>query len=810
MDTLLQDLRYALRKLARTPGFTAVAILTLALGIGATTAMFSVTNGVLLKPLPIDEQERLVLLYKEAPRDHSLRPFDVTDLTALRERSHVFAGVTGVQYDGAFPYVVQAGDRALSVMTSMVSGEFFWVLGVRPVAGRLTEPADAVAGAEPVVMISYGLWQREFGGDPSAVGRVIRFGQDALTIVGVAPRGFVYPKGVEVWVPLQVTRDMINNRFAPFSIIGRLRAGATLGQAQGEATAFVRDRETIYAPGEIVRGQRAVVEPFRDALIGTLRESVLILSAVVALVLVIAGVNVASLLMMRGVTRERELAVRTALGAGQGRIARQLLVETSVLAAAGGSLGIVLAYGAVRGLVAVAPAELPRLAEVSVDVVVLAFAVVVSIASTLLFGLAPAVWTVRAGVHPTLRGGPQGGSDSRRTRVIKQVLVVSQVALALVVVAGAGLLTNSLIRLQHVDMGFDATHLTLVKVAVPHPKYAAVSRWLTFFDQLVERLQALPGIAATPVVLAPFTGAGGWDATVTAEGQGQAAAVENPTLNLEPIAPNYFQTMGIPVRRGRAFTDQDGAGTLRVAIVGEATARRLWPGRDAVGRRLKFGLPDRHEPWLTVVGVVGDTRYRELAVAPASFYIPFRQTDSPGQQPTYLAVRSSTAAGAVISAVHAAAHELDPTVLVADAHPFARFLAAPLARPRFDTLLLSGFSVIALVLAAVGLYGTMAAFVSQRTHEIGVRLAIGAQAGDVRRLVLGRGMFLAAIGIVLGLLAALGTGRLFAGVVYGVSPADPMTLLGAATVLLSAAFVACAVPARRATRVDPMVALRHE
>ena len=807
---MLQDLKFALRTLRKAPGFTCVAVLTLALGIGATTAMFSVTNGVLLKPLPIEEQQRLVLFYKEAPRDNSLRPFAVTDLTPLRERSRVFAGVAGVQYDGAFPYVVQAGDRALSVMMSMVSGEFFRVLGVRPAAGRLIEPADAAAGAEPVVMISYGLWQREFGGDPRAVGRVIRLGQDPRTIVGVAPRGFVYPKGAEGWVPLQVTRDMISNRFAPFSIIGRLKRAATLEQAQAEATAFVRERETAYPPGEILLGQRAVVEPFRDAVIGNLRDSVLILSAAVGLVLVIAGVNVASLLMIRGVARERELAVRTALGAGSSRIARQLLVETGVLAAAGGALGIGLAYGAVRGLVAVAPAELPRLAEVRVDAVVLVFAVAVSMAATLLFGLAPAVWTARAPMHPTLRGGAQGGRESRRTRFIKQALVVSQVALALVVVAGAGLLTSSLIRLQHVDLGLDATHLTLVKVRVPRPKYAAVSRWLTFFDQLVERLEALPGVAATPVVLAPFTGAGGWDATVTAEGQGQAAAVENPTLNLEPIAPNYFQTMGIPVRRGRAFTDQDRAGSPPMAIVGEATARRLWPGRDAVGKRLTFGLPDRHEPWLTVVGVVGDTRYRELAVAPASIYIPFRQTDSPGQQPTYLAVRSSAAAGAVIGAVHAAAQELDPMVLVADAHPFTRLLAAPLARPRFDTLLLSGFSVIALLLAAVGLYGTLAAFVAQRTHEIGVRLAIGAQAGDVRRLVLGQGMALACWGVVLGVLTALATAHVLTGVLYDVSPTDPATLAAVTALLLGVALIACYLPARRAMKVDPMMALRAE
>ena len=806
---MLQDLRYALRTLRKSPGFTAVAVLTLSLAIGANTAMFSVTNGVLLEPLPIHRQERVVFIHKEAPRDNSLRPFSVADLAALRERGGIFESVAGVQYDGAFPHPMQEGDRALSVMTSLVSGEFFGVLGVRPAAGRLLEAGDAVAGAEPVAVISYGLWQREFGGDARVVGRIIRFPRP-MTVVGVAPRGFEYPRGVEFWVPLRLTRDVRAGALGwPWSIIGRLKAGATLAQAQSEATAFVREREAVYPPG-IARGQRAVVVPFRDAIVGNLRQSVLVLEAAVALVLLVAAVNVANLLLIRGVRREREVAVRMALGAGSGRITRQLLVESTVLALAGGAVGAVLAYWAVQGLVATAPPELPRVGDVRVNGAVLAFTLVTSLCSTLLFGLAPALTAARADLNPALHGGARAGGERRRTRQFKQVLVVLQVSLALIVVTGAALLAKSLVRLRHVPMGFDAPHVTLVEVAVPRDKYADAERHLGFFDHLVGRLETMPGVTATPVVLAPFSGAGGWDGTVTAEEQGGVEAAENPTVNLEAVAPNYFRTLGIPLRRGRAFTEQDREGSLRVAIVSEATARRTWPGQNPVGKRLKFGAPDSPEAWLTVVGVAADTRYRELAATWPGVYIPFPQAQDAGLLPRYVAVRSALPAGGVIRAVRSAAHELDPAVAVLDADPVGRLLLAPLARPRFDTLLLSGFAALALVLAALGLYGVMAAFVSQRTHEIGVRLALGAETGDVRRLVLGRGMLLALVGVAIGVLGALGAGRALVSLLYDVSPTDPATLIGGTSLLLVVAALACVIPARRATRVDPMVALRYD
>jgi putative ABC transport system permease protein len=809
-NSLRQDLAFAFRSLRKRPAFTALVVATLGVGIGVVTAMFAVAHGILLRPLPITDQDRVVLVRKEAPRDHSLRPFPVADLAALRERTRTFVSVAGVQYDGAFPAVTQLGDRAISAVGTLVSGEFFGVLGVRPVAGRTLLPADAAPGAQRVVVISYGLWQRQFGGDTSVIGRTLLI-QSPYTIVGVAPRSFEYPKAVEIWVPLRLVPEVANSReFAPFSIIGRLRPGATVEQSQREVAAFVREREAVYLPGES-RGQRVVVMPFRDAIVGEVRPAILILSAAVGLVLVIVIVNVANLLLIRGAARSRELAVRTALGAGRSRIVRQLFTETALLAAAGSFVGVLLAWWAVRGLAAIAPPELPRLGEVGIDVRVLTFGVGVTAITALACGLAPALWTARADLRAALRGGARTGRDSRGMQLIKQSLIVSQVALACIVAVGAGLLTKSLARLQQVEMGFVASRITLVKVALPHGKYAERARRLDFFEGVAARVGSTPRAhAATPVILAPFSGLGGWDATYTVEGQGQREAAENPTLNLEAVAPNYFDALRVAILRGRAFTARDREGAVRVAIVSEALARRAWPGLDPLGKRLKFGQYDSQRPWLTVVGVVGETRYRELASAPPSIYVPFRQAENPGLMPNYIAVRSTADAGAVLRAVRQAANEFDPAVPVLDAEPVRRLLAGPLARPRFNALLLVGLSAIALVLAAVGLYGVIASFVSQRTHEIGVRIALGAQARQVRRLVFGKGMLLTGIGAAVGSIGALAATRALSSVLYDVRPSDPATLFGAAALLVGTAAAACYVPARRASRVDPLIALRAD
>jgi putative ABC transport system permease protein len=809
-NSLQQDLAFAFRSLRKRPAFSAIVVVTLGVGIGVVTAMFAVAHGILLRPLPITDQDRVVLVRKEAPRDRSLRPFPVADLAALRERTRTFASVAGVQYDGAFPAVAQLGDRAITVVGTLVSGELFRVLGVRPAAGRTLLPTDAAPDAQRVVLISHGLWQRQFGGDASVIGRTLHI-QSPYTIVGVAPRGFDYPKGVEVWVPLRLVPEVVNSReFAPFSIIGRLRPGATVEQSQREVAAFVREREAVYLPGES-HGQRAVVMPFADAIVGEVRSAILILSAAVGLVLVIVVVNVANLLLIRGAARSRELAVRTALGAGRGRIARQLCTETAVLAAAGSLIGVLLARWAVRGLAAMAPPELPRLGDVVIDVRILAFAVAATAATALACGLAPALWTARTDLQAALRGGARAGWDSRGTQLVKQSLIVAQVALACIVAAGAGLLTKSLARLQQVEMGFVASRITLVKVALPHATYAERARRMEFFDRVSARVGATPGVqAATPVILAPFSGLGGWDATYTVEGQGPREAAENSTLNLEAVAPNYFDVLGIAIVRGRAFTPQDREGAVRVAVVSEALARRAWPGRDPLGKRLKFGAYSSPRPWLTVVGVVRETRYRELASAPPSIYVPFRQAENPGLLPNYVAVRSTADAGVVLRAVRQAANELDATVPVLDAEPVHQLLAGPLARPRFNALLLVGLSAIALVLAAVGLYGVIASFVGQRTHEIGVRMALGAQAGHVRRLVFGKGMLLTGIGATVGSIGALAATRALSSLLYDVRPSDPATLVGAAALLLAIAAVACYAPARQASRVDPLVALRAD
>lgn len=773
--------------------------------------MFTIVNGILLTPLPVVDEDRIVFLKKEGAHDQSLRSFPVADLVALRERGGAFENVAGVQYGGPYPYVARMGDQALSLMTTAVSDNFFRVLGVGPVVGRIFDPVDAAPGADRVAVISHGMWQGRFGGDPEVVGRILEF-ENPTRIVGVAPRGFEYPNGVEVWTAFRLTPQVVETRsYAPFNVIGRLRLGTTVEQAQREAAVFVQEREALDPPGE-AHGQRAVVLPFRNAIVGDARRTILILFAAVMLLLVMTCANVANLLLIRGAAREREVALRAALGASRGRIARQLLLESALLAAVGGLFGVMVAYWAVRGFTAVAPPDLPQVAAIRVDARVLAFALGIATMSTFAFGLVPTLWAARAQLGTVLRNGSRGGQEGPGMRLAKQALVVWQIALALVVLVGAGLLTKSLLKLQRVDMGFSASQLTLVRVGVPFGKYPDPGRYIRFFEDLVTRVEAMPGIvAATPVVLTPFSGPGGWNADYTAEGQGRAAASENPTLNLEGVSPGYFRAMGIPIRRGRAITDDDRSGAVLTAIISESLARRAWPGQDPLGKRIKLDGPDSDKPWLTVVGTVGEVRYRELATPPPSVYVPFQQwATGPGSLPKYLAIRSAASADAILRGVRTALDEVDPAVPVVEADPFPQLLAVQLAIPRLNSLVLSGFAAVALVLAVIGLYGVMASYVAQRTHEIGVRLALGAQPEHVRRLVWGRGMLLTLAGVVAGLCAAIVATRALGSVLYDVRPTDPTTLFYVALLLIGCAALACYFPVRRAMKVDPLVALRAD
>jgi putative ABC transport system permease protein len=806
IDALRQDLRYAIRTLRKSPGFSIVAALTLAVGIGSTTAMFAVVNGVLLSKLPVREQDRVVVVWIE---DLTSRfghvPFSYGAFTALRDQRGAFESLAGVDYNGAWSMPAEVGEVATTLGGGIVAGDFFGVLGVKPLLGRVLRADDDVVGGPHVLVISYGLWRRAFAGDPHVLGKTLRIKSVSYAIVGVLPQGFEYPKGADFWTTLAlVVPDWERNPTQPtLDLVGRLRSGAAPAQAVTEVNSALQH---LVPDG---RDWRAVLHSFSDVIVGDVRPAILVLAAAALLVLVLASVNVGGLLLVRGEARAREFAIRSALGAGQPRVVRQLLTESLVLAGIGGLAGAFLAGLAVQVFPAIAPPEIPRANELRIDTTVLAFTFSASLVAALLCGLAPARGVARADLGQALRAGTQpfAGSAWRR------FAVVGQIGLALLIVAGAGLLTRSLMLLSRVDMGFTTDGLLFVRPAIPPAKYSDVQQVRDLVDRLVLRVRALPGVVAVSQASHfPFSPIGAVDMTYSAEGQDRRAAAANPILSYTAAGPDYFRTIGLPIRRGRGFSAQDRAGSLLVVVVSEAVARSTWPGQDAIGKRLKFGPPDDPAPWRTVVGVAGDTRYRELLESRASIYVPVLQPPTPDGVwlPTVLAIRSSSPVGDLLPSVRNAIKEIDPDVAVVKAATMTELLGGELVRPRFNAALLDVLAALALVLAVTGLYGVMGTYVAQRTREMGIRMALGADAASVSRHVVRQGMQLAFAGVAAGVCAALVATRWLASLLFGVSPADPLTLVSATLLLLVAALVASYVPARRATRVDPMVALRYE
>ncbi len=814
MDSLMEALARAfndakrdavvgVRSLRKAPAFSAATILTLGIGIAAVSAMFSAVNGVLLRSLPVEDDARLVLIRKELPRDGTLAPFGYSDLGALEERGGV-AAVAGVQYDGAFPYVVVDGDHAVTMMGTLVSGTFFQVLGVRPALGRLLERDDAREGAEPVVVLSYGLWERAFGRDPSVLGHQLRVNGETQTIVGVAPKDLEYPSGVELWVPLPPIVLPNGQELQAFSVLARLRPGRTVEEAAAAASAMLKAREA-QLPAGAPRGFRAAAIPLRDAVVGSARLPLLAAAAAVGLVFVVTLLNVTALMLLRGLERAPEIRLRSMLGARPARLARQLLAEAAILGVGGALIGALLSWWVVRGLVLLAPESLPRLANVRVDLVTVTVASALAVLGTVLLSLGPGLHQISAAVRPSGTLRPAGVGD-RPTARLREALVAGQVALAFVVAVGAGLLAKSFARMQRVDLGFTAEALTLARVDIAGGD--TPERLQSAMAALTERLQAVPGFAgATPVLMAPFSGRGGWDAFFTAEGQGADEAAVNPGLNLEAVHPGYFATMQLPLLRGRALDERDRRGGDAVVVVSEEMTRRMWPGENAIGKRLKFGSADATTPWHTVVGVAADARYRDLLAPPPTIYLPLAQTE---HQPRWLILRTRSPAVDVRRAVERALAEVAPGSIVLSATPLRELLAGPLARPRFVTALLVGFATLALALAAIGLYGTVASMVARRRREIAVRMALGSSPGGIRRLVIMRGLAIAGTGLAAGVLLAAMVTRWLRGMLFGVGPLDVPVLLTMAGVLVGIAALACYFPSGRAAAVPPANALRAE
>ena len=800
MDALLQNIRVSVRSLRRTPGFALTAILTLALGIGLSTAVFTVADALLLRRLPVRDQDRLVVLWGEG-RDRAFNyPLGLDDAREFARQTHSLERVAFISYYGAVPKPIRDGDQISHLRRALVSGEFFDVLGARPALGRTLRATDDVSGAVPVAVLSYGAWQRRFSGDPHVLGRQVNTYDDGVsyTIVGVMPQGLEYPSGTDLWapvVPSTVPKDLY--------VIGRLAPGRTAADAQDEMTVFFGRAEG--SPWQ--RDLRGGVHTLPRLILGEVRPALIAFVTAAGLLLLITCINVANLLLVRGLTRVREIAVRSTLGAGRWQVIGQLLTENALLAVMGGALGVAVAAGAVRVFVAFAPAGVPRLDEIQLNATALGGAVGITALAMLLFALAPAVMTSRVELQQALRSDTRQ-SASRRSRLASEGLVAGQVALALLVLSAAGLIARSLMKLEREELSFEPSHLLIGELTIRFDQYGDEKKLLSLLERLLPQLEAIPGVrAVSPVVAVPFAGSGGWDGKPAAEGQSTEETAANPMLNMEVVTPGYFAALGIAVLRGRGFTDADREGAPAVVVVSQSAARHYWGTDDPIGKRLRMG-PEL-EQTLTVVGVVPDTRYRDLRDARPSVYFPLGQSFFP-DLPTTLAIRTSGPPAEAVPAIRRAIGEAAPGVALASAAPFETFLDGPLAQPRLNALLLAVFAGAAVALTAVGLFGVMATMVRQRTRELGIRLALGAAPRDLWRMVMRRGLVIGAAGLVLGLFGALLANHLLVALLYEVSPTDGVTLVVAAGFLLSVAYLASAIPARLSARVDPLLALRAD
>ncbi len=805
------DLRHTLRGVIRARGFYACAVLTLAVGMAGATTIFTLVRGILLRPLPVADEERLVVSWRLPPDGPTHVPYRASDVEEIDRSSRGFVAVSGVGYNGAWDHLWLDGEAELTAKTAVVMGDFFRVAGASPLLGRPLSAADDLEGAERTVVLSHAGWQRLFAGDPAVVGRRLVTGKRGFTVVGVMPPDLEYPRGIEIWTTRRALAsgepnlEFRESLLRDVEMVARLRPETSLAQAAQELGALTARLDAEGAGANRFVSFRPVVRRFKDEIVGDVRRGLGVLLAAVGLLLFVAGANVANLLLVRGESRRTELVVRAALGAGRGRFVRQQFAESLLVAAVAAVCGVAVSVVGLRTVTALVPDGVPRLEAIRFDGLVIAFAAATTLVVGILAGLAPALAAPVHDLAAALRAGGRGmrGAVAQRGR---RLLVASQVALAVALVAAAGLLTRSLVRLQSADMGFAHDRLVLAELEIPTALQG--ERRLQFLEAVLARLASVPRIeAATPVNSQPFAGALGWDVPrFTAEGQSEAQVAANPSLNFEAVFPGYFSTLGVAVRRGRGFTPDDRKDAPRVAVVDEAMAARTWPGQDPIGRRVKFGLQAKNE-WWSVVGVAATTRYRELRTPRPSLYVPAEQLMVTAPR---LVIRTSATAGFVAGVVRDAVRAVDPSVRVQRVSPYVEFMRQPLAAPRFNALVLMVFAASALLMSAIGLFGVMAASVRQRRPEIGVRLALGATSEAVLRMVLGEGLRLALLGALAGLaLAGFGAG-LLRGLLFEVEPLDPASLLGAAVVLVAAAVAATWLPARYATRVAPVEVLRAE
>jgi predicted permease len=808
LETGGRDLRYAARALARTPGFTAAAVLALALGIGANTAIVSVVDSVLLRPLPYAEADRLTVILHGGTK-----PVAPANYLDWRRQSTTFEAMGAADF---WTPNLTGGDRPEKLWALRMTADVLPLLGIPPLLGRFFRPEEDAIGRDRVAVLSYGLWQRSFSGEPQVIGRRITLDGESYEVIGVMPSGFrfapFWATRAALWAPLALAERATSRAGNSLRVFARLKPGVSLAAAQAELATITGRLEKEF-PGT---NRNVVVTPLKERVVGDVRRPLLVLLVAVGFVLTIACANVAHMLLARGAARRREIAVRMALGAGRSRVVRQLLTESLLLGLLGGAAGLLLGFAGVRGLLSLHPIGLPRTDTISLDARVLAFTMVVSLATGALFGLVPALRAARLSLSEAFRDGERGSTEGIGRRRARSILIASEFALALMLLVGAGLMMRSFLALRGIDPGFDPRNVITAVVSVTGSAEAQPGRRALFFQSLVERIQRLPGVtAASGINHLPLAG-DIWGFPFWVEGEPRPRPGEQHTATYRVVLPGYFRTMGVPILRGRDFTADDRLDSPGVAVVNQKLAGQYWPGEDAIGKRINLDAPGKPEAWLTVVGVAKDTVRSEWAAAPEEeVFLPYLQNrsylENPGSHVVYLTlvVRTSGEASVLASAIRGTVGSLAKDVAVSDIQTMDAVVDAAMAQPRFYLLLLGAFAAVALTLAAVGIYGVISYSVTTRTREIGVRMALGATRAELLRLVVGQAMKVVVAGAAVGLAGALALTRLMETLLYGVGAADPLTFLSVSLVLVAVALLASYVPARRAMRADPLRALRY-
>jgi len=806
MNDLRSDVIYAVRKLRGSPMFTLTAILTLALGIGANTAIFSVVNGVLLKPLPFPQQDRLVRIqFRQQGHGDASTPPDLAD---FRTRARLFEGFA--HFEGLTANLVREHAEPERLVGAQVSANWFSLLRVRPLHGRFFAEGEDTPTAPLVVVLSEPLWRRDFGADPSIVGKQIQINAQLVTVVGVARDGQVYPMRAELWMPTRFSvRDLSDaTRGARWlSLLGRVKDGVSLETANDEADRIEKQMEGLFP--EQFRERRARSTQLQAAIVGDLQRPLYVIMAAVAVVLLIACANVANLMLVRATARESEMAIRTALGAGRSRLVRQLITESMILSIVGAAAGVMFAKWGMSVLIAMAPDDLPRVKTAAIDGTALAVTASAALLIGLVFGVLPAVQTKAGDLANALRAGARGTRTRRHANRTKRFIVAAEVALAVTLLTGAGLLIRSFRELMAVDPGFQPDHIMTMRVLLPGKTYDTLPKIADFARQLESRASALPGVRSAALGNAvPLDGTSFW-LSFGVRGRAPVRQSEQPSASIRIVTPNYFTVFGTPLLKGRAFTADDRGNAPRVAIVNQTFVKRFMPNEDPLGKVVEIGWKiDGVRQGGQIVGVVGDIRDDALdANVDPIFYLPFDQTPVDG-----IAITARTAAppASVTSALRGVVRDLDPTLPVYAVKTMEQQVATSVSRQRFYATLLGVFATVALLLAAVGLYGVIAYAVSQRTHELGVRVALGASGTRISRMVIGEGVILTAAGVFVGLVASLGGARIIAKLLYNVKSSDPVTFIAVALLLGVVAACASYIPARRAARVDPLVAMRGD